>query len=399
MDFRETLSSAVNKLLNHEESLAASLFNRAIELGAPRCLVDLKAMTMNYMVLPLSINLCDFSKYGYYISAGAENYFKNLINLRNIAQNDSLFQNDYVEALKSLINIKELFFRAAGIDYHTEILKSTTGTFVEEIFTLYNIIQQIYDDVISKDALRIRYYVPNFNMRDLAFDLLEVKAFCLNLLLSYTSVEHTSFQSHGYTATTVIDAPFAETTVRENTSMHTDASICPRLHLIRGQKARYTEYKAIYDKTVADINRDRNFKCPTELRNGIGNMVMHKVTPKTGKNYFRFIKPYEKRVRQFDSSFSFLDIFALGLLLYMALFSFISPIKINTVCSFELDVIFTRKFLLGVCNMIANGKHLKISVVRYFFVLFAPLGVVVYLVLALAMKSERYPTVFVEKHC
>lgn len=410
MEFRETLNNAVNQLMNHEYALASSLFKRAIELGAPQCLVDLKAMTYNYMLLPLAFNVNRYySKEGHYVSDGVEYYFRNLINLRNLAHKDYSYQEDYREALKSLVNIKELFFRAAGLDYHTEILKCETGHFIEESLKLFNMIQNTFDDIITKDALQIRYYLPDTDMENFALDLLEVKAFCLNLLLSYTTVEHSDIQDRGYKATTVINGPFADTTVKKDISVSTFATVCPRLHMLKGKKTHYPEYKKMYDETVAYINRYRKFDSPKDLRDGIRNMVEHKVTSKTGKDYFKFIKKFEKSSKYYNSTIveiitryeSFFKRIN-GVRFLSKVISKFTNSEYNPICSFEPDCVFTRKVLKGVCNMIADGKHWDIDTVRTIFAalsFFAGAGVVAYVLFAIAMKFEKYPTVIVEKHC
>lgn len=392
LDYRDLINDAVGQLMRHETASARALFKRAVELGAPSCLTNLKLATVNYMLLPMSANLPT--------GGGIEWYFKNLVNLRNAAQANYTFQEDYREALASLVNIKELFLRVAGIDYSTEILKSRTGFFVEEVFNLFSIIHNIYDDVVTRDLMGIRRYLPNTNMKEFALDLLEVKAFCLNLLLSYTTVESTNVSNNGYTATTIIDEPFATTTIRENISVHTSGTVCPRLHILRGKQARYREYKAIYDETVAKINRSRNFDCPKELRDEIWNKLQHKITNKTDKEYFRYIKKFEKDIKRWDFSFGLL--FAAPVIGVKMLRKLL-PIKINDVCSFEMETIFNRKILFGVCNMLANGKHWDLDIVRYVFcvlTLFMGLGAVLYAFLALAMHFEKYPpAVYVEKHC
>lgn len=386
------VNDAVAQLMRHETASARALFKRAVELGAPTCLTQLKFATLNYNLLPMSVTVGT--------EGGIEWYFKNLVALRNIAQTNYAFQEDYREALASLINIKELFLRVAGIEYSTEILKSRTGIFVEEVFDLFDIIHNLYDDVAIRDLMGIRHYLPDTNMKEFALDLLEVKAFCLNLLLSYTVVEHTSFSSNGYTATTIVDEPFATTTVRENISVHTSGTVCPRLHILRGKQARYREYKLIYDETVAEINRSRKFDSPKELRDGIWDKLQHKITNKTDKGYFRYIKKFEKEVKRLDFSFGLL--FAAPVI-YLKMLRKVLPVKINNVCSFELDTIFNRKIISGVCNMLANGKHWDLDIVRYFFcilTLFMGVGAVVYALLALAMHFEKYPpAVYVEKHC
>lgn len=396
MDYRDLINDAVKQLMRHETASAEALFKRAVELGAPACLTQLKLATMNYMLLPMSspnMSLVSLT------SGGIERYFKNLIYFHNLVRTNDMFQVEYKEALKSLINIKELFFRSAGIDYSTEILKSNTGIFVEEVYTLFNMIHGMYESFVTNDILEIKRYLPDTDMKEFGLDMLEVKAFCLNLLLTYTTVEHTSFSSNGYTATTIIDEPFATTTIRENINMHTSGTVCPRLHIIRGQQARYREYKIIYDETVAEINRYRNFDSPKELRNGIWDKLQHKVTAKTDKEYFKFIKKFEKDIKRWE--------FSIGLLftapiLYIKMLRKILPVKINEVCSFEFDTIFNRKMIFGVCNMLANGKHWDLDIVRYWFCilsLFMGLGAVVYVLLAVAMHFGKYPTVYVEKHC
>lgn len=399
MNFRDQLNNAVTQLYNHEDALAASLFKYSIELGAPSCLVELKAMTLNYMLLPLSNNLTDYTGNGYIFGSGAKSYFDNIVLLRNIAIKDPNFYNDYKEALISLINIKELFFRVAGIDYYTEIAKSTTGIFIENVYELFSVIHNYYEAIITKDALNIKHFLPGADINTLALDLLEVKSYCLNLLLSYTTVEHTNFIDKGYTATTYVNGPFADTTVRKNISTNSYATVCPRLHLLNGQKVHYQEYLNIFNATVAQINQYKQFNCNNELRNGIRNMIEHKVTNKTGKEYFAFVKKFEKKIKFYDGQ-TYRKFLFINFYIFISFFQ--KLFQTNPVCSFELDRVFTKKIIMGVCSMLASGKHWDVNLVRVvfsFLALCCGLGIGVYLILSVLIICEKYLFIYVEKHC
>ena len=62
----------------------------------------------------------------------------------------------------------------------------------------------------------------------------------------------------------------------------------------------------------------------------------------------------------------------------------------DEVGSFEIDTVFTRKKLLGVCNMIAWANNWSVETVRAFTVLLFFVSLFFYVILAISMKLGFY---------
>ena len=387
------LDTAKQKYINGEEKLAQAFYEKAIDEGIPNDIVAMRKITREYLLFPL-----DF--------VDASEYFNLLFNLKKLSQNTD-FKNEYIQALNSLLNIKKLFLREISLYYFSEIAVCYGNSLiVKHIYELFEYLQQHINDIAENDCYEIRYNIQNADMKKLKIDLLKIKAFCLNILLSYTAAQDSAYTGTTYHAHTYDYGWYSSTSISSTNNYATWAIIKPRLNMI-GLEAYYDEYLAEYELTVKEINKYVSFNSPKELRQEITKLVEYKRSKDTSdKEFYKTAKRLEKEdfsrqsfVKTGFSLMKFNPIVFIFRPLYKKMYK--KMYGMDEVGSFELDTYFTRKKICGVCDMISCGSHWSIETVRMCMELAGcvGIGVVAYIVLAVAMKFGFYlPSITVEKH-
>lgn len=387
------LDTAKQKYINGEEKLAQAFYERAISEGVPNDIVVMRKITREYLLFPL-----DF--------INASEYFKLLFKLKQLSKEID-YKNEYVKALNSLLNIKKLFLRELSIYYFSELAVCYGNSLiVKHVYELFEYLDKYMEDITENDCYEIRYNIPNADMRKLKIDLLKIKAFCLNILLSYSAAQDSVYTGTTYHAYTYDYGWYSSTSVSPIDNYAKWATIKPRLNMI-GLDAYYDEYLEKYQITVKEINKYTSFNSPKELRKEITKLIEYKKSKDVSdKEFYRIAKRLEKedfsRQSFVKTTFGFAK-FNPFIFIFKPLYEkmYKKMYGMNEVGSFELDTYFTRKKLCGVCDMISCGSHWSIESVRMCMELAGcvGIGVVVYIVLAIAMKFGFYlPSITVEKH-
>ncbi len=377
------LETAKQKRINGEHKLAQAFYERAINEGVPSDIVTLRKITSDYILFPL-----DFTD--------ADNYFDLLFKLKHLSNNND-YKEEYIKAINSLLNIKTLFLREISLYYFSELaICYGNSLIVKNIYELFVYIHKNIDDIVDKDCYEIKVNIPNANMKQFKIDLLKIKAFCLNILLSYTAAQDSQYTGTTYHAHTYDYGWYSSTSISSTDDYATWAIIKPRLNMI-GLDAYYNEYLEEYKATVNEINKYITFNSPKELRNEIVALGIKKGKKGSSESNFYILA---KRFSEHDiSRMSFLSVAEKFNYLYWLSKPFKKRIyKKSDVGSFELKTYFTRKKIWGVCDMISCGSHWHIDTVRWLMVGFFMFGVPIYLILGLAMSLGFYlPNITIEK--
>lgn len=387
------LDTAKQKYINGEEKLAQAFYERAIEEGIPRDVVIMRKITREYLLFPL-----DFVE--------ASEYFTLLFKLKDLSK-EADYKGEYIKALQSLLNLKKLFLREISIYYFSELAVCYGNSLiVKHIHELLLYLDKHICDITENDCYEIKNNIPDADMKKLKIELLKIKAFCLNILLSYSAAQDSAYVGTTYHAYTYDYGWYSSTDVSSTDNYAKWAVIKPRLNMI-GLDAYYDEYFAAYKATENEIKKYTSFDSPKELRKEVTDMIEYKKSNDiSDKEFYKIAKRIEKE----DSSRqSYLKMSFNLMKLNPFVFLFKSHYKkiyqkmygMDEVGSFELDTYFTRKKLCGVCDMISCGSHWSIESVRMCMELAGcvGIGVVVYFILAIAMKFGFYlPNITIEKH-
>lgn len=375
------LDTAKQKYINGEEKLAQAFYERAIDEGVPNDIVVMRKITREYLIFPL-----DF--------ADGDEYFSLLFKVKELSHSND-FKEEYRKALQSLLNIKKMFLREISIYYFSELAVCYGNSLiVKHIHELFLYLDNHIDDIIKNDCYEIKYNIPNADLNKLKIDLLKIKAFCLNILLSYSAAQDSAYIGTTYHAHTYDYGWYSSTDISSTDDYAKWAVIKPRLNMI-GLDAYYDEYLAAYKAVVKEVNQYTSFDSPKELQKEIIKLVQYKKSKDvTDKDFYKIAKRIEKS----DSSRN-------SFVKTMAKFNYVywltggKAFKFDQVGSFELDTYFTRKKIWGVCDMISCGSHWSLDTVRWLTLGLFMFGAPIYLILGIAMKFGFYlPNITVEKH-
>lgn len=384
---RSVLNTAQQKFLDGDESLSLSYYERAVREGVPSEIVTLHKITKGYLVFPLDFPMCD-------------EYFKALSKVKGLAERSDEYKDEYISALKSLADIKTLFLREVALYYFSELVVCYPDSLiVKNIHVLFEYLDRNLEALVECYRDDINAYLKTADADQLKRELLKVKAYCLNLLLSYTAAQGSAYSGTTYTAYTYDYGYYSSTHIAKHDNYTTWAVLKPRLHLV-GLGAYYDRYLQYYNDTVSSVRKYGEFNSAKELKNEITQLVEQKRKKEpSDQAYYKYAKRFEK---EDPSRFSLIKL-GFNLNPFMRLFA--RPYKklysIDQVGSFELDTVFTRKKLFGVCDMLSCGLHMNIATVRAIMIVAGCLGVgvLIYLALAIAMKLNFYlPSIMVEKH-
>ncbi len=385
------LETAKQKYINGEEKLAQAFYERAINEGVPNDIVVMRKITREYLLFPL-----DF--------IDASEYFNLLFKLKDLSKSND-YKDEYIKALHSLLNIKKLFLRELSIYYFSELAVCYGNSLiVKHTFELFAYLHKHMDAIIENDCYEIRYNIPNADMQKLKIDLLKIKAFCLNILLSYSAAQDSAYTGTTYHAYTYDYGWYSSTSVSSTDNYANWAVIKPRLNMI-GLDAYYDEYLTEYQATVEEINKYTSFDSPKELRKEITKFVEYKKSKDiSDKDFYKIAKRLEKedvsRQSFVKTAFSFAK-FNPFIFMFKPFYEKLYKLSfgMDEVGSFELDTYFTRKKIWGVCDMISCGSHWSIETVRWLMLGLIMFGGPIYLILGIAMKFGFYlPSITVEKH-
>lgn len=379
-----TLNYAKTKLLAGDYNMATSYYRRAEGEGVADCVINLRYLTKEYLVYPIEYENADF-------------YFELLKELHKIAGLNAEYREEYVLALRSLLDLRRLFLRSLALFYYSDILvTSADSVIIREIAELQRYIAQNKEDILENDIYELERYVPKYNKKKFARDLNVIEAYSMNILLSYTAEQHSIYQGKSYDALTVDYGYFYSTTIAQRDRYYNYANVKPRIFML-GRGAYYFELFDLFKKKTKELG---NFDSPKELKKELTAYVMHKHKKDTSdKEFNQYAKHFEKADCSRVSAYTTLTEMAKKANPLLKL----NPIDIlmkNNVGSFELDEYFPQKKLLGVCSMLSVGKGWKVDTVRYIFAIFAcfaGIGAVAYIALAMAKKMGIYFGVNVEK--
>ena len=380
----QILDYAKSKILDGDFKMATAYHEKALSEGIKYCAVNLRYITKGYLVYPLEYE-------------NSSNYFELIKELRNVAEKDSDYMDEYKLALNSLYDIKRLFLRSLSLFYYSDILVSSSDSVVlKQIVEIQQYIEKNRIDILENDVYGLSTYVPKYNKKKFAKDLNIIEAYCMNILLSYTAEQHSVYQGKRYSALTVDYGYFYSTTVRETDRYYNYANVKPRMFLL-GIEAYYFELEKKYEDKLKEIGR---FDSPKELKKELTAYVEHKTKKDASeKEYYRYAKHFEKQDLSRDSWWGTMTKLSkyLNPIAY-----FTNPMRKllkNNVGSFELNEYFPQKKFLGVCAMLAAGKGWKVDTVRALTAISCCVyvGIFVYLGLAIAKKFGFYFGVNVEK--
>lgn len=385
------LEIARQKYIDGDEKLAQSFYERAVKEGVPNDIVLMQKITRGYLLFPL-----DF--------ISADEYFSLLFRLKELCGNEE-YKAEYIKAIDSLINIKKLFLRELSLYYFSELaICYQNSMIVKHIHELFDYLCEHLEDIAENDCYEIRYNNPGADMKKLKIDLMEIKAFCLNILLSYSAVQDSVYTGTTYHAYTYDCGWYSSTSISSTDNYTNRAVIKPRLNMV-GLEAYYDEYLAEYNKIVKEINNYISFDSPKELRKELSRLVEYKENKDISDKEFNMIA---KRLEKQDISRQSLVKTSFGLLKFNPIVFIFKPLYekmykmiygMNEIGSFETDTYFTRKKIWGVCDMISSGSHWSIETVRCLMAGLIIFGGPLYLILGTAMKFGFYlPSITIEKH-
>ncbi len=375
------LDQAKEYLLRGNYSVAASYFSRAkTEGNIPEAIVDLRYLTKNHLVYPLE-----------YENSTA--YFELIKEIKNVADSNPEYASEYKKALFSLADIKRMFLRAVSLFYYTDIEVCEWGSVVlKEILNLYIYLDKNKKSITDNDIYGWNKYLPNINLKQIEAELTKVELFCLNMLITYTAVQSTTYEGKKYNAYTIDYGSFICTDIVSHDVYRSFASIKCRLSVLG-----YAEYYHDYCRDFKEkTSRLPNFNCSDELQREITALLKHKAHSSANeKEFLLYAKQFEKQIGASESYLTMMTKFNPLLKLYLKL-PFIDK---KRCCSFDVGNVFHRKMLFGVCDMISAGKRWSIDTVRWGMIGLSCfiIGVFIYFGLAIAMKSGYYWGVDVEE--
>ncbi len=378
----QLLDQAKEYVLQGNFSLAKSCYQRAIDEGNIASeAVNLRYLTKNYLVYPLEYE-------------NSTEYFSLIEKLKNISDSNPVYVEEYKKALASLIDIKKIFLRSLSLFYYTDIEVCCTDSFVvKEIMCIYKYLNQNIPRLIDNNTFEIHKYFPKTNLKKFETDLKKVELFCLNLLISYTAVQHSVYNGKRYSAYSIDYGSFISTDIVARDSYINWADLKTRLSVL-GYEAYYHDYCREYKEKSAKIH---GFNSAEELKEELTALLKHKAKHKEDeKDFNRYAKHFDKLS---GSSESFLTTMA-KINPMLKLYLLIPFMDKKRSCSFEPGNVFHRKMWLGVCDMISAGQGWSIDTVRWGMIGLScfVVGVFIYFGLALAMKFGIYWGVNVEKY-
>lgn len=378
------LSKAKAKIIEGEDSMAMSLYSRAASENVPSSIMDLHKMTKGYMLL----SMAEYSPVA---------YFECLKKIKKNADFNEQYREEYKIALDTLVNIKELFLRDVAINYFSEVSTcSWDSNYGKSLDDMYCYIEAHIDEITEKDCYGFATYKPGFDMNTLRRDLETIEAYSINMLLMYVTFKSTHYEGKSYYANAMDFGDYALIQVKSHDNYSHNALARPRLHQVL-KEAYYDDYL----KKLNDISSKINISTADELKTEVRRLVDRK-NPKNDaeKEYFEYAKLIAKDDPGCDSYFKTFGS------LYPGYNTLVKPILkaclgAEEVGSFKLDQPFTRKRLLGMCNMLAWANDWSIEMVRTVTLILGCLGigVIAYFGLYLAVKFGFYlPNFSVEKH-
>ena len=377
------LNNARQQIIAGEQDLAMTSYGRAGVLAVPFSAVELHKMTKGYMHLAMA----EYSPI---------TYFECLMRMKKDADANEQHREEYRAALKTLINIKDMFLRDVAINYFCEVSACAWGSnYGKSLDDLYLYLNQKLDVITEKDCYGLGTYAPDADLKKLRRELKTVQAYALNLLLMYVAHKSTHYEGKTYSASTMIFDEYAYTQVTSHDNYSHLASARPRLNQLCKQSL-YPDYL----KAFNDLKKELRISTEAELKREIGRLVDRS----NAKNeleceYFEYAKKMAKE--DFERK-SFFNTFG-GINPFYFMVKPILKVCLGAeeVVNFDLDEPFTRKRFLGVCNMLAWANDWSIEMVRTIMVIAAccGIGVLAYFGLYVAMKANFYlPNFSIDKH-
>lgn len=377
----ELLELAKKKFVEGDYSTSGSYYGRARDEAIPDPIVDIHIITCGYMFIQME-------HYSPIL------YFQCLEKIKDLANNDVNLQEEYRKALNSLLRFKTLFLRDIALNYFSEIaVTSWSSNYAKSINDLLLYLKLNLDNIIDNDIYCIRKYYPSCDLKKLKTDFLKVIAYCLNLMLMYTGVKSSCYTGKEYHGVTYDFGSYAYTDISSRDTYSTSATVLPRLHIL-SLEAYYDDYLTMFKEITQEINQVEKFSSPEELKAEITALVKRKnAKDEETKIFYKYSKKQEKDDPERSSYFkmtAFLNITALPMLTLL--------FGMDQVGTFNINVPFTRKKWLGVCNMLSWAYDWSIETTRFIMFLTLGLAGVGYLGLALLMKIGFYiPKITVKK--
>lgn len=365
------LDKAKESFFRNDRGMECSLIERAQDEGYPAGLLRIRKNTLHHMVFP-------FDNISMGIDYSIEEYFSDLKAAVKLMEKGSEYEEEAIKALNTLVNIKRLFVRTIGLQYFSDVAKIDGGSLlIRQLDVLQDYIKENYEDIATNDVYKIKMFLPAADFNKFKTDLLKVRAYCLNLLLSYTELQGIRKIGEKYN---VEFTQFDRATVSKSNDYATWAVIEPRLYYLE-KEAYYDVYLSEFNSLCSEINRFEKFDSPKELRQEIKDIVNHRRRDKSDKEFFKYAVRFEKD-----------DVSRMSLL---NMNSYIFPwVKQSPgyVGGFELNQAFARKRVFGVCAMISAWRDWNLETVRAFTLLLCCtiVGFGIYLLLAICIKLRLY---------
>ncbi len=375
------LNQAKEYLLQGNYSVAASYFSRARSEGnIPEAIVDFRYLTKNHLVYPIE-----------YENSTA--YFELIKKIKIAADSNPEYANEYKMALSSLSDIKRMFLRAVSLFYYTDIEVCEWGSVVlKEILNLYHYLDKNKKTLVDNNIYGWNQYLPKIDLKQVETDLAKVELFCLNILVTYTAVQSTTYKGKEYSAYTIDYGSFICTDVVSRDVYTSFAFIKCRLSVL-GYAEYYHDYCRDFQKKSSAVP---GFNCSDELQQEITALLKRKAHRSANeKEFIIYAKQFEKQTGASESYLTIMTKFNPLLKLYLK----IPFLDKKRCCSFDIGNVFHRKMWFGVCDMISAGNRWSIDTVRWGMIglsCFA-IGVFIYFGLAIAMKLGCYWGVNVER--
>ncbi len=377
----DVLETAKQKMLQGDFSLAASYYGRARSEGVADSVVDIRYLTKNYLVYPIEYE-------------NSTEFFEILKKLKQLAENNSEYKKEYIMALKALIDIRRLFVRSLSLFYFSDIEVCRRDSIVVfQIGELYTYISKNIKSIAADDCYEIRRYLPATDFEKLNRDLEIVEIYCLNLLLSYTGVQQSTYTGKRYSAFTLDYGYFASTYVKSHDTYSNCATMQPRMFLLN-LEAYYEDSEKVFKHKMKKLK----FNSPVELKKELTYYIKKKCKKNPEeRDFLAYSKHFEKQDYARQSYISILNTYNIWGRLNLTTLLYDK----NSVGSFELDVYFPRKKIWGVCDMLSVGHGWSLDTVRWCMMALsclAGMGFFVYLGLAIMKKLNIYPNVHIKKH-
>ena len=377
------LKTAKQKIMEGDTDLAYSFYGRALAENIPQAIVKLHQITKGYTLL----SMCDSSPIA---------YFEYLKQFKKIVDNNETYKQEYLLALRSLLNLRELFLRDISINYFSEISTcSWSSSYAYSLNDVATYLESHLEEIVDLDCYGLSTYIPESDLNQFRTDLEKIIAYSLNMLLMYVGVKNTTKTGKSYYSVGMDFGSYYVSEIKSRDTYSSNAVVMPRLHFIN-LDAYYDDYLARFNALCEKLN----FSSQAELKKEVSRLVDRR-NPKDEeeKEFFNYAKLMAKEDLERLSYFT----------LFGSLNPFYGMIKpilkfclgSQEVGSFELDNPFNRKRWLGVCNMIAWANNWSIETVRAIMLIAScfGIGVIVYLGLALAIKTGYcLPNLILKKH-